>query len=113
MRDWLGNCEVELGMTPAEAHWQIGIVEGCIGKVKECMTKLALEFPEMGPAESLSRSIAAHSGFEGVRGYTPQQHVLGKAPDLDGRFWECDDTRLAMIDAIRVGSEVRRISAGA
>eukprot|EP00969_Alexandrium_andersonii_P200740 8867721-Alexandrium_andersonii.AAC.1 len=69
------------------------------------MTKLSLEFPEMSPTESLARSIAAHNGFERVRGYTPQQHVLGKAPDLEGRFWECDDTKLAMLDAARVDAE--------
>ena len=105
LRAWLSSCDVELAPIPAESHWQIGIVEGCIGKVKECMTKLALEFPDMEPQECLARCIAAHNGMERVQGFTPQQHVLGRAPDLDGRFWACSNSDMAMLDAARVDRE--------
>ena len=60
--------------------------EEAIQSTKSTMTALALEFPEISAKEALARATATGNSREDVRGYSPQQHALGRAPDLDGRF---------------------------
>ena len=47
------------------------------------MTATALEHPDMGAHECLARAVAASNAREDVRGYSPLQHALGRAPNLD------------------------------
>ena len=72
---------VELIRIPAEAHWQISHVERAIQCAKAVMTKLATDDPEVSATEALAEAIWTANEKEIVRGYTPAQHVLGKAPD--------------------------------
>ena len=38
-------------------------------------------------SECLARAVAASCARENVRRYSPPHHALGRAPDLDGRFY--------------------------
>eukprot|EP00974_Lingulodinium_polyedra_P069327 6712093-Lingulodinium_polyedra.AAC.1 len=62
------------------------------------MTTLVQENPEMGTAEALARATAAGNAREDVRGHSPLQHALGRAPDLDGRFYETDFDEMQRVD---------------
>ena len=79
---------VELERIPAEAHWQLSHVERGIQAAKATMTKLAQDDPSVTPREALAEAIKAANEREIVRGYTPAQHALGRAPDALGRFHE-------------------------
>ena len=51
------------------------------------MTATALAHPDMGAHGCLARAVAASDAREYARGYLPQQHALGRALDLDCRFY--------------------------
>lgn len=77
---------VEVDNIPAEAHWQISVVERAIQGVKHVMTKLARSEPEITPEEALSEALRVGNEKETVRGYSPAQHALGRSPDENGKF---------------------------
>ena len=78
--------EIYLDLIPGEAHWQIGSCEEAIKGTKEVLTKLAEQDPEREPQELLSVAVKTFNEREMVRGFSPCQHVLGRAPDETGRF---------------------------
>ena len=80
---------------PAEAHWGISHVERAIDCTKAIMTKLAWREPEMSAEEALSEALRTER--EIVRGFSPAQHALGRAPDLSGRF---DEPRLGGVPEV-------------
>ena len=75
-----------LDVIPGEAHWQLGVCEQAIQGVKEIMSKLAEQNPEITPQEALSEGIRVFNNREMVRGFSPVQHLLGQSPDETGRF---------------------------
>ena len=77
---------VFLDVIPGEAHWKNGICEKAIDSVKTVMTKLAQADHTISAAEALSEAIRTCNQRELIRGYSPTQHVLGRAPDETGRF---------------------------
>ena len=85
--EFFGKESVMLEPIPGQAHWQTGLVEEAIRGLTATMTATALEHPDMGAHECLARAVAASNAREDVRGYSPLQHALGRAPDLDGRFY--------------------------
>ena len=60
---------------------------GYLRGLEVTMTAAALEHPDMGAHECLARAVAASNAREDVRACSPLQHALGRAPDLDGRFY--------------------------
>ena len=56
--DWCATKGIQLDTIPAEAHWQIGIVENAIKQAKAVMTALAEEYHDM----SLTELLAEHYG---------------------------------------------------
>ena len=78
--------QIFLDVIPGEAHWKIGTVEQAIKGVKEVMTKLALQNPDLPVEGLLSESVRTFNHRELIRGFSPAQHVLGQAPDETGRF---------------------------
>ena len=100
--EYFGAKSILLDPIPGQAHWQISIAEEAIQSTKSTMTALALEFPEISAKEALARATAAGNGREDVRGYSPQQHALGRAPDLDGRFYDPDFDNLNTVEAEKV-----------
>ena len=75
-----------LDVIPGEAHWMIGICEQAISGLKTLMTKLTSADPEISAEEALAESVRVFNQREIGRGYSPIQHVLGRAPDATGRF---------------------------
>ena len=77
------------------------------------MTATALEHPDMGAHECLARAVAASNAREDVRAYSPLQHALGRAPDLDGRFYTPEYEALPTVQAELVdetyGNNIKRM----
>ncbi|CAK0841524.1 unnamed protein product [Prorocentrum cordatum] len=90
---------------PGQAHWHISLAEEAIQATKGTMDKLVTENPEMTTEEALARATAAGNSREDVRGHSPLQHALGRAPDLDGYFFESDFDELPYVEAQRVDKE--------
>ena len=86
LEDFFESQNVELVRIPAEAHCQISYVERAIQCAKSVMSKIAADDPDVTPAEALSEAVRTANEKEIVRGYTPAQHALGRAPDQQGRF---------------------------
>ena len=84
---------IYLDVVPAEAHWKFGICEQAVQGLKEVMNRLATEDSEITAAEALSTAVRAFNERELVRGFSPIQHALGKAPDETGRFISSLDAR--------------------
>lgn len=78
--------DVMLDVIPGEAHWQIGTCEQAVKGLKEVMTKLIEQDAQLEPAAALAEAVRVFNAREIVRGFSPQQHVLGRAPDESGRF---------------------------
>ena len=76
---------IYLDFIPGEAHWKLGACEQAIQGVKELMTKLALEEPDLSAEAALAEATMTFNMREQVRGFSPIQHALGRAPDETGR----------------------------
>ena len=81
---------IQLDFVPAEAHWQVGIVEAAIKSTKAVLSALCEEFRDMSMEECFSRAIWACNSRDTHCGYSPLQHALGRAPDEWGRMFESD-----------------------
>ncbi|CAK0792341.1 unnamed protein product, partial [Prorocentrum cordatum] len=88
-----------------QAHWHISLAEEAIQATKGTMDKLVTENPDMSTEEALARGTAAGNSREDVRGHSPLQHALGRAPDLDGHFFENNFDELPYVEAQRVDKE--------
>ena len=77
-----------LDIVAGEAHWKIGVCEQAIQGVKTVMDKLVADDPDISAADALSEAVRTFNNRELVRGYTPIQHALGRAPDELGRFFQ-------------------------
>ena len=77
-----------LDIVPGEAHWKIGVCEMAIQGAKNVMDKLVADNPDISATEALSEAVRTFNGRELIRGYTPIQHALGRAPDELGRFFQ-------------------------
>ena len=111
--EFFGKESVMLEPIPGQAHWQTGLVEEAIRGLNATMTATALEHPDMGAHECLARAVAASNAREDVRGYSPLQHALGRAPDLDGRFYTPECEALPTVQAELVdetyGNNIKRM----
>ena len=83
--------KIYLDMIPGEAHWRIGVCEQAIRGVKQVMQKLVEDDPEIPPQEALAEATRVFNCREMVRGYSPIQHALGRAPDHAGRLFPVSD----------------------
>ena len=84
---FFGKPGVLLEPISGQAHRQPRLVEEAIRGLKATMTATVLEHPNMGAHECLARAMAASNAREHVQWCSPLQHALGRAPDLDGRFY--------------------------
>ena len=96
VEDYCDRHQVFLDMIPGEAHWKLGICEHAIKGVKELMTRVAMESPDVSVKEALAEATRTFNDREMVRGFSPLQHALGRAPDPVGRTFpragaECPD----------------------
>lgn len=75
-----------LDVVPGEAHWLLGTCEQAVQGLKTVMYKMAEEDPDITAESALAEAVKVFNHRELVRGFSPIQHVLGKAPDETGRF---------------------------
>ena len=83
---------ITLSPIPAEAHWQIGIVESAIKGVKQVMSAIAEEFGQMSCQELFSRALWACNSRDNHLGYSPLQHAMGRSPDEWGKLHDSEVT---------------------
>ena len=81
---------IQLDFVPAEAHWQVGIVEAAIKSTKAVLNALCEEFRDMSMEECFSRALWACNSRDNHCGYSPLQHALGRSPDEWGRMFESE-----------------------
>ena len=81
---------VETENVPADAHWKVSVVERSIQWIKELMSKAASEFPNMSHEALLSQAIRTWNQREPVRGCSPFQWMLGRAPDTEDKLFTPD-----------------------
>lgn len=78
---------IYLDIVPGEAHWKIGSCERGVQAIKDLVTKLAADQPDESFQDLLSEATRVFNSRELVRGFSPIQHVMGRAPDETGRFF--------------------------
>ena len=88
VQDFCDRHRIQLDIIPGEAHWKMGVCEQAIGGVKSLMDKLAEDDPNISASDALSEATRAFNNRELLRGYSPIQHALGRAPDEYGRFFK-------------------------
>lgn len=75
---------------PAEARWQISLVEGGIKTTKGMMETLVGDYPELELEELLGRAVWVMNSRDLFKGFAPVQHAVGRyAGEHDDLF---DDT---------------------
>ena len=60
-----------------------------IGIVTETMTRIALERRDLKLTEVLAAAVLSHDEMQRVRGFSPAQWALGRAPNWDQSFFDC------------------------
>lgn len=90
--DYCSEQGIFLDMIPGEAHWQLSTVEQHIKTIKGMLNTLGAEHPETA-INLMSRTVWAMNNRTWYRGYSPLQHVLGRAPDACGRMFDDDTVR--------------------
>ena len=81
IEDYCDRHSIYLDIIPGEAHWKLGVCANAIKGVKELMTRLALDDPDLSPTVAISESVRVFNEREHVRGYSPIQHALGRSLD--------------------------------
>ena len=92
-RELLEYCDqhqIFLDIIPGEGHWKLGTCERSIQAIKELLYKVCSDMPDISMEDALSECVRVLNNREVVRGYSPIQHVLGRAPDDTGRFFTPD-----------------------
>lgn len=84
--EYFGQRRVVVEHIPAEAHWQISLVERSIKTTKGMLTTLQGEFPEMSFRELFARVVWAQNSRDQYLGFSPVQHALGKGPNELGEI---------------------------
>ena len=79
---------IEVQHIPAEAHWQISVVERSIQTVKAMMSALVAERPSMPTQEAFARALWATNHRDQYHGYSPLQHAFGRSPNEVGQLGE-------------------------
>ena len=62
-----------------DAHFQLGRVERAIQTIKRISEKLVSEFPDATGIQILAAACSAHNELRRIKGYSPNQWVLGQA----------------------------------
>ena len=100
-----------LDPVPAEAHWQIGVVERGIRSLKAVMDAIAPEFPQMSNDELLGRAVWVCNSRDLYRGFSPLQHASGRTPDEEMRLFDTVDEKPLHNDLMEDGGFGQNIRA--
>ena len=84
--EFCDRSRIFLDIIPGEAHWKLSACERGLDSVKYVMEAVVQEAPDTPAEQALMEAIRVLNTRENVRGYSPYQHVMGKAPDEFGRF---------------------------
>ena len=84
--DYCDRYHIFLDLIPGEAHWKLAACEKSIQSIKSMLEAIVEDQPEISAQEALSEAVKTLNHRDMVRGYSPVQHILGKAPDEVGRF---------------------------
>ena len=84
----LSDIQIVLDLRPGEASWQASVTENTIGIVEDTMTRIVLERLDLKSTEVLAAAVLAHNEMERVRGFSPAQWALGRAPNWDHSFFD-------------------------
>lgn len=90
LAQYCDNHQIYLDLIPGEAHWKLSVCERSIQAIKRVMESLVSEAPTMPAEQVLAEATRTLNHRESVRGFSPVQYVLGRAPDEHGRFFSSD-----------------------
>ena len=79
--DRFGRLGVMMDPIPGDAHWHLSPLERAIGWLKECLSRMVGQDPDLSAGQALAQAVSAWNKKETVRGYSPRQHALGQVPD--------------------------------
>ena len=89
MHERLSDVQIILDLHPGEVPWQASVTENTtISIVKDSVSRIALERPDVKSTEVLSAPVLAHNEMERVRGFSPAQRALGRSPNWDPSFFD-------------------------
>ena len=91
VQEFCDSRNIYLDIIPGEAHWKLGICEQAIQGTKSVMSKLVEDHPDLEPRDLLAEATRVFNNREMVRGYSPIQHAVGRAPDTCGRIFPTRD----------------------
>ena len=91
--DYCDRYHIFLDLIPGEAHWKLAACERSIRSIKAILEAIVDDQPDVSAQEALSEAVKTLNHRDLVRGYSPVQHILGKAPDETGRFLSTADSR--------------------
>ena len=86
-QDRMQSLDVHVKVSASEAHWQLGRVEIHGSIVKKMLSRMDLEKPIQTSVEferALTQAFNAKNSLSRVKGYSPEQAVLGAARHLPG-----------------------------
>ena len=86
-QDRMQSLDVHAKVSASEAHWQLGRVEIHGSIVKKMLSRMDLEKPIQTSLEferALTQAFNAKNSLSRVKGYSPEQAVLGVARSLPG-----------------------------
>ena len=92
LSEYCDQHHIYLDLVPGEAHWKLGVCERSSQSIKTILTKVLTTHPDSTLEDALAESVRALNCREVIRGYSPLQHVIGRAPDDTGRFFTTDST---------------------
>eukprot|EP00435_Cladocopium_sp_Y103_P027597 s2606_g6.t2 len=72
------------------------------------MNKIAEDDPEVTAAEALAEATRTFNCRELIRGYSPIQHALGRAPDATGRLFPCGPSNCPELQIENASGEMGR-----
>ena len=111
-QDSMQALDVHIKMTVGDAHWQLGRVEIHGAIIKKMLDRMDLEQPINTAAEfaaALTQSFNAKNTLSRVKGYSPEQAVLGIARRLPGSLTSnADAGSLSLAEGQGVASDVFR-----
>ena len=89
-----GKLGVMMDPIPGDAHWHLSPLERAIGWLKECLSRLTGQDPDLPSSQAVAHAVSAWNNKETVRGFSPRQHALGQVPDPCGRMFETEVSSL-------------------
>ena len=100
---YMAEHDMVFDVVPGEAHWQISTVEQTIKTIKGVLSQLAEDFPSYEARELMAQTVWAVNQRSLYKGFSPLQHMLGKAPDESGRMFENPTIRPVHPELLRDG----------